>query len=239
MSNALILTAAGNSTRMGGSIKKEYLPLSIGPEGTASVISEALYIFLSTNLFKYIIITVPSLGEAEARRVIAADARIKQFLVKDGIDLLFTEGGLSRQESVRRGLELLMSSTQDLPITLQPEIVLIHDGARPWIKEATIRAVLEGTRLNGASVPAVNSVDTQKETDGQGKILRHLDRSRVVSVQTPQGFRFLPLYVAHRQAAEDGSTYTDDTEIWGRYAGDVFICEGDRENRKITYQGDI
>jgi len=58
-------------------------------------------------------------------------------------------------------------------------------------------------------------------------------------VQTPQGFRLNELLEAHGKAANDGRAYTDDTEIWGRYAGEVHVCPGDRNNRKITWKGDL
>ncbi len=238
MQNALVLTAAGNSTRMGGGVKKEYLPLLSSSDGTVSVLSSALHAFLSTSFFKFIVITLPFNGEQEARLILAADLRIKSYLHSPDITLLFTEGGSTRQDSVKKGLETLASRT-GVPEHTKIGTVLIHDGARPWVKAETISAVLEGVRLHGASVPAVESVDTQKETDLNGKIIRHLDRTRISSVQTPQGFLFEPLLEAHRKAEKDGRTYTDDTEIWGRYAGDVYICAGDRGNRKVTFQGDI
>jgi 2-C-methyl-D-erythritol 4-phosphate cytidylyltransferase len=238
MTNVLVLTAAGNSTRMGGSVKKEYLPLKSCTDGTVSVLSSALHSFLATGLFKYILITVPAEGEGEARRVLAEDRRISALLAMEGPRLIFAEGGATRQSSVRNGLAALGKALEADGESGQVT-VLIHDGARPWVSGETIQAVLEGVRLHGASVPALASVDTQKETDSSGRIVRHLDRSRIVSVQTPQGFLLSPLLAAHAQAADDGHTYTDDTEIWGRYAGDVHICEGDRANRKITYQGDI
>lgn len=238
MNRALILTAAGSSTRMGGPVKKEYLTIAENEGGTISVLSSALHAFLLTRLFNEIIITIPPGGEAEARTVLSRDKRLRALLELTGITLRFTEGGRTRQESVRSGMELL-SSLAATGEGSEPDIVLIHDGARPWISEDTIRAVISGTEIHGASVPGIPSVDTQKEIDATGRIVRHLDRSRVMAVQTPQGFRFRELLAAHERAADDGNAYTDDTEIWGRYAGDVYVCEGDRGNRKITYQGDL
>ncbi len=233
MANALVLTAAGNSTRMGGETKKEYLSVA----GDITVLSSALHAFLSTRLFSFILITVPERGEAEARRVLAEDRRIAPLLESAGITLRFAEGGSTRQESVRNGLEALSRFTAGA--AEPPEIVLIHDAARPWVSPDTIRAVLEGTVLHGAAVPGIPSVDTQKEIDATGRIIRHLVRDSIVSVQTPQGFRLQDLIAAHTRAAGDGRVYTDDTEIWGRYAGDVHVCAGDRNNRKVTYKGDL
>lgn len=240
MPNALILTAAGSSTRMGDGVKKEYRTVSESADGLISVLSSALYPFLSTGLFSCILITIPPGGEAGARRVLSEDRRIGPLIDRAGIDLRFAEGGSTRQASVRNGLEALEQRSKEAGDRAHSvDTVLIHDGARPWVSPSCIRAVLECVALHGAAVPAVPSVDTQKETDDQGRIVRHLDRSRVVCVQTPQGFGFRKLLEAHRKAAGDGREYTDDTEIWGRYAGDVYVCAGDRENRKITFRGDI
>lgn len=239
MSNALVLTAAGNSSRMGSGAKKEYLPMStLSESNTISVLSQSLFAFLSTRFFSFIVITVPARGTEEARRVISADSRITPYFQAASIRIEFAEGGETRQISVKNGLEALATIDASLRED-KIERVLIHDGARPWVSSDIITRVLDGVSAHRASVSAVSAVDTQKETDKDGKIIRHLDRSRIVSVQTPQGFPFMPLLEAHRRASSDGRLYTDDTEIWGRYAGDVYICAGERENRKITFKEDL
>jgi len=68
---------------------------------------------------------------------------------------------------------------------------------------------------------------------------QHMQRSRIFAVQTPQAFVFEPLLEAHKKASMDGRTYTDDTEIWGQYCGDVYISYGENTNRKITYKEDL
>ncbi len=232
MSAILVLTAAGNSTRMGGDVKKEYLTVSRDGNNRISVLSAALHAFLETVFFSVIVITVPQGGEPEARAVLAEDSRIADLLAKRKTGLYFVEGGSSRQESVLNGLLSAEKWGTDA-------IVLIHDGARPWVSARIIRDVLAATETHGAAVPGIPPIDTQKEIDGSGKIIRHLDRSRIISVQTPQGFRYGELLAAHRKAASDGQTYTDDTEIWGRYVGDVYVCPGERDNKKITWPGDL
>ena len=81
--------------------------------------------------------------------------------------------------------------------------------------------------------------DTQKEIDDEGFIVRHLVRSNLVAVQTPQCFKFKELLEAHGRAATDGREYTDDTEIWGEYSGRVRVTKGDVNNIKITYPSDL
>ena len=122
---------------------------------------------------------------------------------------------------------------------ITPDAVLIHDGARPWITENIINAVIEKVLLFGAAVTATPATDTQKEVDKNGKITKHLRRENIFAVQTPQGFLFTPLLEAHQKACGDGNIYTDDTEIWAKYCGDVYICEGDIANKKITYKEDL
>ncbi len=231
MTFALIITAAGSSQRMGGTLKKEYLPLDPHGDGSVSVLSQVLYSFLSAGTFQPVVITIPPGGAEEAATVLARDHRLHEFdIFPRGIH--FTEGGASRQASVLRGMEAVS-------VHGSPDAVLIHDGARPWITPRLIRLVCDDCIAHGASVPGMTPVDTQKEIDGTGTIVRHLQRDRLVSVQTPQAFLFLPLLDAHRKAATDGEAYTDDTAIWSRYAGSVHVCSGEHSNKKITWPGDI
>jgi 2-C-methyl-D-erythritol 4-phosphate cytidylyltransferase len=223
---------------MGGAVKKEYLTLATGPDGRVSVLSQSLHAFLSLNEFPLVVITVPPGGEDDARACLAEDARIARLLDASETKLLFAEGGPTRQASVLLGLEAAVNA---LPgsCARDGDIVLIHDAARPYVSASLIAGVLAKSKERGAAVPAIPPVDTEKEIDADGRIARHLDRSAIVAVQTPQGFALKSLVLAHRKAAADGRAYTDDTEIWGRYAGEVWTCPGDRENRKITYPGDI
>jgi 2-C-methyl-D-erythritol 4-phosphate cytidylyltransferase len=248
MSFALILTAAGKSERMGGSCKKEYLPMPAESPPGSTVLSSSLYAFLETNLFGLIVITTPPGGMDEAWEVLSRDPRIPQRVQRDYFGkeaslpfITLTSGGASRQESVLRGLEHISLLTANTPMGNQliPEHVLIHDGARPWIDGDTIHRVAELTLVRGAALPAIQPVDTQKEIDGEGKIIRHLDRARLAAAQTPQGFAFRKLLEAHRKASGDGRTYTDDTEIWGNYGGDVWVCQGNPQNKKVTWKGDL
>ena len=116
---------------------------------------------------------------------------------------------------------------------------MIHDGARPFVSKEVIMEALQAALEFGASVPGVTPTDTQKEIDGDGFIVRHLTRSSLVAVQTPQCFRFKELLEAHEKAATDGREYTDDTEIWGQYCGPVRVTKGDVNNIKITYPADL
>lgn len=232
MNIGLIITAAGASTRFGCK-KKEYLPL---PDNSNTVLSQSTETFLKTNLFSSLVITIPVGDESNALRALNASSFVKSLLfeVESKIPFAFATGGKTRQESVFNGLKKLADISKN-----QPEIVLVHDGARPWVTENIIQDVIKKATIYGASVPAIPAVDTQKIVDESGKITHHLKRKYVYAVQTPQAFEFNRLLEAHTKACNDNTEYTDDTEIWAAYCGDVYISEGNIINKKITFQSDL
>ena len=215
---AIIITAAGSSTRIGSGIKKEYLPFKNGT--VLSVCAETFLNACTDFEITDFIVTCPAGGIEkciEALGPLTPEVRI-------------AEGADTRQKSVYNGL---------LAVTGNPDIVLIHDGARPFVSRQVIMEALKAALESGASVPGVTPTDTQKEIDDQGFIVRHLQRSKLTAVQTPQCFRFKELLEAHGKAAADGREYTDDTEIWGAYCGPVRVTKGDVKNIKITYPSDL
>ncbi len=224
---AVIITAAGSSTRMGGSTKKEYLPYKKG-----TVLSSCARTFLNAFAGEYskrfiisdFIVTCPQGGAEACKKALCnIEAETK-------IPIKIVEGAETRQRSVYNGL---------LAVKDEPAFVLIHDGARPFITKNLILSTLEAALNFGASVPGIVPTDTQKEIDSEGFIVRHLVRSNLRAVQTPQCFEFSRLLKAHGRAAQDNREYTDDTEIWGEYCGRVKIVDGDVDNIKITYPADL
>ena len=230
---AIIITAAGSSTRIGGGIKKEYLPYKKGTvlSGCAETFLNACADFEITDF----IVTCPKGGEEDCRKALGNVGCFASLAMTRGdgsamTGLQIVEGSDTRQKSVYKGL---------LAVKGQPELVLIHDGARPFVSREVILKAIEAAAEFGASVPGITPTDTQKEIDAEGFIVRHLVRSNLSAVQTPQCFRFKELLEAHGRAAADGHEYTDDTEIWGAYCGRVRVIPGDVNNIKITYQADL
>jgi len=244
---AAVICAAGSSKRMGG-VKKEYLALSSLPaENTLTVLGAAARAFASLPQIGLIVITVPPGEEDQARSFLPKE------LVSENERVFFVSGGKTRRASVHNALSFLASH--------KPSHVLIHDGARPWIKRELIEKIIEGTIKYGAAIPALPLVDTPKELHhgqepkvGHGGtqrneekecrfIERHLRRENICSVQTPQGFAFPEILAAHEKAAKreekEGFEYTDDAEVWGEFVGQVTVIAGDSENRKITYIEDL
>ena len=229
---AIIITAAGSSTRMGGSVKKEYLPL-----GDGTVLSACVKAFENASKnqehpfeISHMIITVPMNGVQEAAEALTAFFNFDDEM-KEKVE--YVQGGYTRQKSVLNALEHINKAA------VQPDYVLIHDGARPFITDNLIYFVIQGVKEFEAAAPGIKPVDTIKEINESGFIVKHLERSLLTAIQTPQGFVFEKLFAAHKKAASDGHDYTDDSEIWGKYVGQVKLITGDPKNIKITYPGDL
>lgn len=137
-------------------------------------------------------------------------------------------GGETRRASVARGLEAVGE---------EPEAVLVHDGARPLVGRALIGRVLDAVR-EGPVVPVLPIRDTVKEVDGDGRIVRTVDRSRLRRAQTPQGFPLELLRRAHREV-EAGAEATDDAGLCERLGAEVRTVEGDPDNLKVTTPRDL
>lgn len=231
---AIIITAAGSSTRIGSGIKKEYLPYNNG-----TVLSGCAKTFLNTCLnLKYtitdFIITCPAGGKEECKNALMQDKELQKFCYelwheKEKLPEI-VEGSDTRQKSVYNGLKAVKNN---------PDIVLIHDGARPFVTPQIIQDTITAAVEYGASVPGITPTDTQKQIDENGFIVSHLQRSHLTAVQTPQTFKFIQLLEAHKKAMADNKEYTDDTEIWGTYVGKVKVVPGDVKNIKITYPQDL
>lgn len=224
MSSAAIITAAGSGKRMGLETNKVLLPLidkTGDPELRGTVIEKAIQPFISLNNFNKIIITHSP-----------ADKKRLQSALRDiPVPIVYVEGGSTRQKSVCNGLKELK---QD-----EPDTVLIHDAARPWISESLVQLVLATSEALGSAVPVIPSVNAMKLIDDEGRISDHLKREKTVSAQTPQGFHYKKILQAHIQAEKDGYEAIDDTELWDRYMGKVSTVPGDPANIKITYREDL
>ena len=230
---ALVLAAAGSSERMGGGIKKEYLSMAGG-----TVLSEAARVFLESQDFSLVIITIPDGHKERAKEALLKDPSIAP-LLKD-TRLVFVSGGETRQQSVFNALKKARSILKD-----PDAVVLVHDAARPFVSRKIVKRVTSSAVRYGAAVPAVTPVDTQKQIAGNRTIQAHLKRSELRAVQTPQGFALEPLLACHKKALRQGrADFTDDSELWDAYPDctggrKVRVVEGDPANKKITFKEDM
>jgi 2-C-methyl-D-erythritol 4-phosphate cytidylyltransferase len=223
-----LVTAAGSGKRMGEGLKKEFRKI-----GSRSVLETTVSSMIEASVFSYGLITCP-LGKIEETKKVLAP--LKEKLLNRNIQLLYCSGGAERQESVYLGLKYI---AENIPEMLTGGIVLIHDGARPWVSPALIRTVADGSIEHRACAPVTPSIDAMKQVASDGRITAHLPRKETVNIQTPQGFTFSDILKAHEQASCDEHSYIDDTEIFNRYVGDVYTIKGDTANKKITYSEDL
>ncbi len=141
-------------------------------------------------------------------------------------------GGATRQESARNGLDALARADA-------PEIVLIHDAARPFVDAALIARAVDAARSHGAAAPGLPLADTIKQIDDDSAVVATPERATLRAVQTPQSFRFDLILAAHRQAAASGRDYTDDAMVAEAAGARVHVFAGDPANFKLTTPEDF
>ena len=213
---AAIIPVAGRGKRFGGNQPKQYLKLD-----DRSVLCHTLNKFLSiTEIGPVIVVT--SAAEIE---------RSKEILSGEGVvfdRITFVEGGKERQDSVANGLHSLPEDT---------DIVIVHDGVRPFIKPEIIRETIAVAERDGACIVAVPAKDTIKEVR-DNRVIRTVPRENLFQVQTPQTFKYSVLAQAHQRAKREKYYSTDESSLveWTGYP--VTIVPGDYENIKITTQED-
>lgn len=238
---ALIITAGGSSSRMGG-VKKEFLAL-----GSGTVLSSGAKAFLRALPFSVVAVTYPlkpSQEETEesienTRKALYSDEEFVR-LAKSA-QIIFAPGGSTRQKSVFNALKDISRHIEKSGSNLNDTIVFIHDGARPFVTEEIILSAYEAAVEYGAAVPGIAPVDTQVEEDDRGFISRHLVRSALASVQTPQVFFLSRILSAHALAEKNGFQATDDTSVYAAFESGarIKVVAGDTSNKKITYKEDL
>ncbi|HSV56200.1 MAG TPA: 2-C-methyl-D-erythritol 2,4-cyclodiphosphate synthase [Magnetospirillaceae bacterium] len=229
---AVLVTAAGRGERFGG--RKETADLS-----GRTVLDRAVAAFLGMPGLAALVITAPRGLEVQTGAALGGDTRAHIDRILEG-RFAVVSGGESRRDSVRLGLEALDGILPRDPASPGPDpIVLVHDGARPWVTRALVERVLAGTARTGACVPVTPLVETPKGLGVDGLVETHPSRASLGAAQTPQAFRLRALLDAHRRAAAEGVECTDDAEIWARFEGPVAWVEGEISNRKITFRDDI
>jgi 2-C-methyl-D-erythritol 4-phosphate cytidylyltransferase/2-C-methyl-D-erythritol 2,4-cyclodiphosphate synthase len=213
---AAVVVAAGRGLRAGGDLPKQYRPILGEPVIRPSLATLALH-----------------RGISVVQPVIHPDdAPIFQQASK-GLELLpAVHGGASRQASVRAGLEALERH--------RPDLVLVHDAARPFASKAMITRAIDAARASGAAVPVIAVADTVKTVDAAGCVTGTIDRAHLRLVQTPQAFGFAALLAAHRRAQAAGrDDFSDDAQL-AEWAGlKVTTFEGEAGNVKLTTSDDF
>lgn len=213
---ALIILAAGVGKRFNkdGNIPKQYVHLQGQP-----VIYHAVKAFLPH------VDSIQPVGDPETLTSILSPLENKKILSP-------ILGGKERQDSVRAGLEALSA----LPEAQQPDLVLVHDGARPNISAEIIQRVIDALKEYPAAIPAIPVAETLKRNKNN-VIDETVCREGLFRAQTPQGFQFKPFLDIHREAA--GSSATDDAALFENVGLEVALVQGDEDNIKLTYPEDL
>jgi 2-C-methyl-D-erythritol 4-phosphate cytidylyltransferase/2-C-methyl-D-erythritol 2,4-cyclodiphosphate synthase len=213
---AAIIVAAGRGLRAGSGGPKQYRSIA-----GRTVIARAMDPFCR---HPQIFAVQPVLNPDDAAMFDAAASGMRYRAPVDG--------GATRQASVRAGLEALASEP--------PDIVLIHDAARPFVTQAVISRAIEAAQPTGAAVPAIAVADTIKLVGEAGHVEATPERARLRIAQTPQSFRYDAILDAHRSAARIGrGDFTDDAAL-AEWAGlTVATFEGDPANMKLTTPEDF
>ncbi|WP_428910364.1 2-C-methyl-D-erythritol 4-phosphate cytidylyltransferase [Niallia sp. Krafla_26] len=215
MTYRVIIPAAGQGKRMGVGKNKLFLELKGEP-----IFIHTLKVFEQDDNCEGVILVINDDEKNEFQR------SLKRFGIKKVT--AFTTGGRERQYSVFNGVQ----SIED------EGIVLVHDGARPFVDIDLIHDLVVAAEESGASVPAVPVKDTVKKVIGN-KVIETVERSSLWAVQTPQAFRMPLLRRAHQSAMKESFLGTDDASLVERLGHDVIIVEGNYDNIKLTTPEDL
>jgi 2-C-methyl-D-erythritol 4-phosphate cytidylyltransferase / 2-C-methyl-D-erythritol 2,4-cyclodiphosphate synthase len=213
---AAVVVAAGRGFRAGGEGPKQYREIGGEPVIRSSLKGLAGH---------------P--GIAMVQPVIHPDDSALFRAAAAGLDVLEPVfGGATRQASVRAGLEQLRPR--------QPDLVLVHDAARPFVSVALISRGIAAASACGAAIPALAIADTVKTVDPSGAVTGTIERAQLRLVQTPQAFAFATLLEAHQRARAAGrEDFTDDAAL-AEWAGiKVNTFEGEAANVKLTTADDF
>ncbi len=216
MKAGVIIAAAGQGRRIG--FKKQYHKIKGIP-----MLIRATRPFTGLPFVSQIIICVPQADKGWVERELLPPFSLQP-------EPIVVEGGATRQETIQLALEQL---AQDV------EIVLVHDGARPFVSTDLVRKVFSAVRERGAVIPAIEVRDTVKTVNQHNRVTGTPEREKLRLVQTPQGFWKTLLIEAYRKARTTGWKATDDAALMERAGYKVYTIPGEEENIKVTTRNDL
>lgn len=211
--HAVIIVAGGSGSRMGAGVAKQFMMLGGEP---------------------VIVRTIKRFTEAiEGIRIVVAmnpDAMDEWRQIEEhylsSTEIVVCEGGRTRFHSVLNALEHVNGC----------DLVGVHDAVRPMLSQEMIRRVYGEADRHGTAVPAIEPADSFRIVDKDGSS-KPVDRTTLRGVQTPQVFRYGIIRVAYGQGYD--KLFTDDASVVERSGVEIHLCEGERQNIKLTYPLDI
>jgi 2-C-methyl-D-erythritol 4-phosphate cytidylyltransferase len=232
MKVVVIIPAAGLGTRMSsaaGTKGKKSAPKQFTELAGVPILLHGLRKLAASPRVSEIVIALRKNEMEGFRNRIEKEA--KDILQKK---LQIVEGGEHRQQSVANALAAISAAPDD--------VVLVHDGVRPFVTEQIIHDVIQAAEKYGAAIAGVPAVDTIKQVERTSEgalITATIPRERVVLAQTPQGFRYSVLKKAFDEAAADGFLGTDEASLVERSGHRVAVVMGSPRNLKITTPADM
>ncbi len=212
MKTIALIVAAGRGKRFDSEKPKQYQYL-----GSKTVLTHSLECMINHPLIN------------EVRVIIHPEDMSLYNEVTEGLDLLDPVfGGETRQESVLLGLESIKRR--------KPDIVIIHDAARPFVTDKIISSAIEKLYFTQGAIPAIEISDSLKKVS-DNIITVNVNRENIWRAQTPQVFRFNEIYEAHKNAI--GKDFTDDASVAENSNLTVSIVKGSENNIKITNSEDL
>lgn len=214
-----IVVAAGEGSRISGAVPKPFLPI-----GGRPMILRTLDRFARSQTIGKIIFVVAARELPRCDQLLRRDSNLKarQWITQ--------AGGATRQASVRRGLEKLDANC---------DVVVIHDGVRPFVSPALLDHCAEAASTRGAVVVGVPARDTIKVVSEDRWVQATPARESLWEIQTPQAFRRDLITEAHQWASRGEIEATDDATLVEKMGHGVFVLEGARTNIKITVPEDL
>ncbi len=215
-----IIAAAGLGTRMGHQVPKTYLPLAGKP-----ILAHTLKLFETMPEIREVTVVVHPEDLDYCQENVIARYNFKKVL-------RLVPGGKERQDSVYHALKALKNEDE-------LEIVLVHDGVRPFVTQDQIRQVIEAARRHGGAILGLPAQDTLKTVDAEGRVRQTLERKDIWQIQTPQAFQAPLLWRAFTEAYSRNFYGTDEASLLEGIHQEVVVVPGSPFNLKITTPEDL
>lgn len=209
-----LIAAAGSGSRMGANIPKQFIKINNKP-----ILIHTLEVFDTCPYIDHIVV-ISRKDDIDYIKSLLDENNIKKVSS-------IVAGGKTRQESVINGLN-----------AVNDDIVLIHDGARPFVNHEQIKALIDEILVSSAASLGIPVTDTLKLSDNK-TIVKTVDRANLFGIQTPQGFKTDLIKKAHKYAMDNSLSVTDDCSVCEAMGIDVKIIDGSPLNIKITTPDDL